>query len=147
MIEAATASHADAIIAALIASVGSPTVLWLALKGKLDDRYSTTNDLKAAEARMTAKIDDVEEDLGEDVNHVGAKHSALLNLYEQTQGQLTEVRDRCTKMEAAQNPVLDALGRFEKKMDQWMDRQDEHGRVLAVHAEQIKTLFNERGKS
>lgn len=135
MIETTAAgSFTEPLLAAVIAAVGSPTILWLALKGKLTDWFMPRPELKQ-----------MRETLENDINGVGARQDAQLTLYNQMRGEVDQIRDRCTKMEARQDPVAEAVRRMEGKLDESLGRMEELARQVAVHSEQIKTLFNQKG--
>lgn len=131
--EVPSLSFFEAFVAAAIAAVMSPTLLWLAAKGKLDERYVTKEKVEEEAASLKADIDGV-----------GGKYDALLSLYNQTRSDLDATRDRCTMMEARQDPVTQGVQRMEQKLDKYLDRQGEMEKVQATHSEQLKTLFNNR---
>lgn len=134
MIETTAASFTSSLVAAIVAGVGSPAVLWFALKGKLSDLFMPR-----------PEIEQMKDALEEDIDGVGKRQEAQLALYNQMRGEYDGLRDRLTTMEARQDPVKTAVERMETKLDKSLERTERLARELAVHTEQIRTLFKMKG--
>lgn len=134
----------EAVLTGIIAAFGAPTVLWFAAKGKLADLFFTKPEARAQKEALERALNDVREDLEDDINGMGGKHEAMMSLYNQLRAESDSLRDRCVRIEASQSPVKAGMDRVEQKLDNFLARQEEHGRTLATHAEQIKSLFSQR---
>jgi hypothetical protein len=136
-------SIGNTLFAAVVAGTGSPALLYWAFKGRVTDWIQGSIRTLRDEMRKERdeKLADIRTDLTNDTNGLGDKYTSILSLYTQLRTDLDGVRDRCTKMEARQDPVTQGVERIEKKLDASLDRMEQIARDQAVQAEQIKTLF------
>lgn len=144
----------ESIIAGAVAGIGGPAILFFAAKGKLSEWFLPRTELVGLQAAADKEYADIREDINgarrsleKDIKGERERHDAMMSLYNQLRADADTLRDKAIRMEESQNPVAQGISRMENKLDLYLERQEEHGRVLAIHGEQIKTLLRDRGRT